>query len=175
MTIELATISRTPLSGLLKAVRATMSARMTKVSTNAHRAAMIIIALAALSLIAVIDVSGPALLDHVAHRPLVAALLRRIERGVEHLDHRQVLLLQGLGVLLRPVLQRLGPFLAHLRRELLHLGEAVAQLGYVLAVALLVVGAGPELEIVRHLAQDRLHVLGQPVPGVLVDRQAVPG
>src|SRR5688572_17096256 len=105
MTIEFATISRTPLSGLVNAPRATMSARITNVSTNAHRAARIIIALAARSLSVVIDVSARALLDHVAYRPLVAALLGRVQHGVQDLHHRQLLLLQGVGVLLRPVLQ----------------------------------------------------------------------
>jgi hypothetical protein len=56
MTMELATISRTPLSGLLNTPRATMSAMMMKVRMKAQAAAMIIMNLAALSLNLLIDI-----------------------------------------------------------------------------------------------------------------------
>ena len=116
-----------------------------------------------------------ALFDDVPYRPFIAVFLGGIKHRVEDLDHRQTLFLQFVCVRLRPVFQRLRPFEPYLGVELLDFGEAALEFCDVLVIPFLVIGPGPQLVVARNLQQNRLYLGGQAVPGVLVDRQAMPG
>src|SRR3970040_1344668 len=99
MTIDIETISGVPLTGAPKAVRPTTSATIRKLSRNARVAAKASNAFAVTSL-----QRFSKLFDLVAHRPLVAELLRLLERELEHLARGQLRLVELGRLLLRPAL-----------------------------------------------------------------------
>src|SRR5918996_1705749 len=101
ITIDIETISGVPLTGAPNAVRPTTSATTRKLSRKAIVAAKASRAFATRSL----QRFSKKLLDLVAHRPLVAELLRLFQRELEHAARRQPRLVELGGLLLRPALE----------------------------------------------------------------------
>src|SRR5688572_16463428 len=134
-TMDIDTISGVPLTGLLNTVRPTTSATTRKLRRNASVAAKASRAFAVRSLQ---RFSKAALLDLVAHRPLVAELLRFLQRELQDPASRQAGLVELGGLFLRPALERVGPVGAHALRELAHGGADRLQLLELLGIVLLV-------------------------------------
>src|SRR5215213_4440876 len=122
MTMDIDTISGVPLTGAEKTVRPTTSATTRKLRRKASVAAKASIALATQSLqrFSKMPLLAPALLDLVAHRPLVAELFRLLQRRLEHLAARQIGLVELARLLLRPALERVRPVDAHRVGQLAH-------------------------------------------------------